>query len=118
TREMTDQLGSIHVGSFTSPARVKALELVASMTPPGLDRVQFFSGGTEAVESAMRLARAFTGKFEVLSFWGGFHGKTSGALAQMGSDFKHGLGPLAPGAYLTPYADCARCPFKLEHPSR
>ncbi|MEO8902822.1 MAG: aminotransferase class III-fold pyridoxal phosphate-dependent enzyme, partial [Polyangiaceae bacterium] len=39
------------------------------------------------------------------------------ALAQMGSDFKHGLGPLAPGAHLTPYADCARCPFKLKHPS-
>jgi 4-aminobutyrate aminotransferase/(S)-3-amino-2-methylpropionate transaminase len=68
------------------------------------------------VESAIRLARAHTGKHEVLSFWGGFHGKTAGSLAQMGSDFKHGLGPLAPGAYLTPYADCARCPFKLPYP--
>jgi 4-aminobutyrate aminotransferase-like enzyme len=35
----------------------------------------------------------------------------------MGSDFKRGLGPLAPGAHLAPYADCANCPFKLEHPS-
>ena len=68
------------------------------MTPPGLAHVQLFSGGTEAVESAIRLARAHTGKYEVLSFWGGFHGKTAGTLAQMGSEFKHGLGPLASAA--------------------
>jgi 4-aminobutyrate aminotransferase/(S)-3-amino-2-methylpropionate transaminase len=115
--ELSSQLARIHVGSFTTAARVDALEAVTAMTPPGLDKVQLFSGGAEAVESAIRLARAFTGKFEVLSFWGGFHGKTSGALAQMGSDFKYGLGPLAPGAYLAPYADCARCPFKLTYPS-
>ena len=35
----------------------------------------------------------------------------------MGSDFKRGLGPLAPGAHLAPYADCANCPFKLRHPT-
>ncbi|HEY3593577.1 MAG TPA: aspartate aminotransferase family protein [Polyangiaceae bacterium] len=115
--ELSAQLARIHVGSFTTAARVEALESVTALTPPGLQRVQLFSGGAEAVESAIRLARAFTGKFEILSFWGGFHGKTSGALAQMGSDFKHGLGPLSTGAYLAPYADCAKCPFKLEYPS-
>ena len=115
--EFGAQLAKVHVGSFTTEARSKALSLLARVLPQELDRVQLFSGGSEAVESALRLARAYTGKFEVLSFWGGFHGKTSGALAQMGSDFKHGLGPLAPGAQLTPYADCARCPFKLKHPS-
>ena len=115
--EFSAQLAKIHVGSFTTEARLKALSLLAELLPPELDKIQLFSGGSEAVESALRLARAHTGKFEVLSFWGGFHGKTSGALAQMGSDFKHGLGPLPPGAHLTPYADCARCPFKLKHPS-
>ena len=115
--EFGAQLAKIHVGSFTTEARLKALTLLAEMLPKELNKVQLFSGGAEAVESALRLARAHTGKFEVLSFWGGFHGKTSGALAQMGSDFKHGLGPMAPGAHLTPYADCARCPFKLQHPS-
>jgi 4-aminobutyrate aminotransferase-like enzyme len=115
--EFGAQLAKIHVGSFTTEARLQALGRLAEMLPPELNKVQFFSGGSEAVESALRLARAHTGKFEVLSFWGGFHGKTSGALAQMGSEFKHGLGPLPPGAHLTPYADCARCPFKLQHPS-
>jgi len=111
------QLAEVHVGSFTTLARTRALESLAAVLPEGLDRVQLFSGGAEAVESAIRLAKAHTGKFEVLSFWGGFHGKTSGVLAQMGSDFKRGLGPLAPGAHLAPYADCANCPFKLSHPS-
>ena len=117
TADLAAQLGKIHVGSFTTEIRLKALGQLAELLPSHLDKVQLFSGGSEAVESAMRLARAHTGKFEILSFWGGFHGKTTGALAQMGSDFKHGLGPLAPGAVLTPYADCARCPFKLKHPS-
>jgi 4-aminobutyrate aminotransferase-like enzyme len=113
---MTRQIQSTHIGSFTSEVRVKALELVMALLPNGLNRMQFYSGGSEAVESAIRLARAHTGKTEVLSFWGGFHGKTAGSLAQMGSSFKWGLGPLAPAAYLAPYADCARCPFKTSYP--
>jgi 4-aminobutyrate aminotransferase-like enzyme len=115
-RALSEQLARTHAGSFTTEARVRALETVASLAPKGLTRLQLYSGGTEAVESAIRLARAHTGKTEVLSFWGGFHGKTAGSLAQMGSDFKHGLGPLAPGAYLTPYADCDFCPFRLRYP--
>ncbi len=113
---LASQLGAVHAGSFTTEARVKALETVADVLPDGLDRIQLYSGGAEAVESAIRLARAHTGKTEVLSFWGGFHGKTSGTLAQMGSSFKKGLGPLAPAAYLSPYADCGRCPFKTTYP--
>ena len=110
------QIRAIHAGSLTSEARVRALEAIASVLPRGLDRMQFYSGGSEAVESAIRLARAYTGKTEILSFWGGFHGKTAGSLAQLGSSFKWGLGPLAPAAYLAPYADCARCPFHTTYP--
>ncbi|MBI5628752.1 MAG: aspartate aminotransferase family protein, partial [Candidatus Rokubacteria bacterium] len=106
----------VSVGSFTSPNRVAVTELIASVTPGDLNRVQFYSGGSEAVESAIRLAKAYTGKYEVVAFWGGFHGKTGGVLGAMGSTFKHGLGPLMPGLYLTPYPDCYRCPFKMKHP--
>jgi 4-aminobutyrate aminotransferase-like enzyme len=115
-RALSEQLARSHVGSFTTEARVRALKAVARVAPEGLTRLQLYSGGSEAVESAIRLCRAATGKFEVLSFWGGFHGKTAGSLAQMGSNFKHGLGPLAPGATLTPYADCDRCPFRVRYP--
>jgi 4-aminobutyrate aminotransferase-like enzyme len=75
-----------------------------------------FSGGAEAVEAALRLAKAATGKREVIGFWGGFHGKTGGVLGLLGSEFKHHLGPFMPGQYLSPYADCYRCPLRLRYP--
>src|SRR4029453_12627881 len=52
-------------GSFTTETRARFLELVASVTPEGLSRIQLFSGGAEAVEAALRLAKAATGKQEV-----------------------------------------------------
>ena len=52
----------------------------------------------------------------MIGFWGGFHGKTGGVLGLLGDDFKHDLGPLLPGLYSSPYADCYRCPFEARHP--
>jgi 4-aminobutyrate aminotransferase/(S)-3-amino-2-methylpropionate transaminase len=103
-------------GSFTTETRARFLELMASVTPEGLTRIQLFSGGAEAVEAGLRLAKAATGRQEVVGFWGGFHGKTGGVLGLLGSDFKHHQGPFLPGQYSTPYADCYRCPLKLRYP--
>jgi 4-aminobutyrate aminotransferase-like enzyme len=110
------QVETLTFGSFTTETRARFLELVASVTPEGLSRIQLFSGGAEAVEAALRLAKAATGKQEVVSFWGGFHGKTGGVLGLLGSEFKHHQGPFLPGQYSTPYADCYRCPLKLRYP--
>ncbi len=110
------QVERLTFGSFTTEVRAKFLELLATVTPSGLTRIQLFSGGAEAVEAALRLAKAVTKKHEVLGFWGGFHGKTGGVLGLLGSDFKHHLGPFLPGQYLSPYADCYRCPLKLRYP--
>src|SRR5204862_291889 len=110
------QVERLTFGSFTTETRAKFLELLASVTPAGLTRIQMFSGGAEAVEAALRLAKAATGKAEVVGFWGGFHGKTGGVLGLVGSEFKHHLGPFTPGRYLSPYADCYRCPLKLRYP--
>jgi len=113
-----DQVEKISVGSFTSEARVDLFERIGSHPPaPGVDRAQLYSGGSEAVESALRLSKCYTGKYEFVSFWGGFHGKTMGTLSLMGSDFKDKLGPMVPGSHIVPYANCYRCPFKLEYPS-
>ncbi len=110
------QVEKLTFGSFTTETRTRFLETLASLTPEGLTRIQMFSGGAEAVEAALRLAKAATGKREVIGFWGGFHGKTGGVLGLLGSDFKHHLGPFLPGQYLTPYADCYRCPLRLTYP--
>src|SRR5262249_15202584 len=110
------------VGSFTSAARVELLERFAAHAPPSpperkLHRLQLYSSGAEAVESALRLAKSHTGKYEFLSFWGGFHGKTMGVLSLMGSTFKDKLGPMVPGSHMAPYADCYRCPLGQTYPS-
>lgn len=111
------QVAKASVGSFTSEARVDLLERLASHAPAKkLRRLQLYSGGTEAVESAMRLAKCHTGKYEFVSFWGGFHGKTMGTLSLNGSSLKEKLGPMVSGIHHIPYADCYRCPFKLRAP--
>jgi len=111
------QIDEVTVGSLTTPRRAEALKKVAAHTPPGLDRIQLYSGGTEAVEAAMRLAKSHTKKFEFLSFWGGFHGKTAGTLSLIGDGTKNHLGPMLPGAHHAPYAYCYRCPLALKYPS-
>jgi 4-aminobutyrate aminotransferase/(S)-3-amino-2-methylpropionate transaminase len=112
------QIDEITVGSITTPRRAEALKKVASHTPAGLSKIQLYSGGTEAVEAALRLAKSHTKKFEFLSFWGGFHGKTGGTLALIGDGTKNHLGPFAPGAHHAPFAYCYRCPLgDLTYPS-
>lgn len=114
---LKDQIDEVTVGSFTTRRRAEGLAKVASHTPPGIDRLQLYSGGTEAVEAALRLAKSYTKKYEFLAFWGGFHGKTAGTMSLIGDGTKNGLGPSMPGAYHAPYADCYRCPLGLQYPS-
>jgi len=114
---LKDQIDEVTVGSITTARRAEALRRVATHTPKGLTKIQLYSGGTEAVEAAMRLAKSYTKKYEFLSFWGGFHGKTAGTLALIGDGTKNHLGPFAPGAHHAPYANCYRCPLALSYPS-
>lgn len=90
--------------------------MLAEVAPVPRARTQLYSGGAEAVEAAIRLAKAYTEKFEVVGFWGGFHGKTGGVMGLIGDTWKQHWGPLPGGTHLVPYADCYRCPFKAEYP--
>src|SRR5439155_26701616 len=62
------QVEKLTFGSFTTETRARFLDLLGSITPEGLTRIQLFSGGAEAVEAALRLARAKTGKHEIVDF--------------------------------------------------
>ncbi len=105
---LTTQLEAVAVGSFTSRARAAVTELIASLAPGDLNRVQYFSGGAEAVEAAIKLARSYTKKTDVIGFTGGFHGKTAGVLPLSDVAWKHAVGPLPPGFHIAPYADPTR----------
>jgi 4-aminobutyrate aminotransferase / (S)-3-amino-2-methylpropionate transaminase / 5-aminovalerate transaminase len=113
---LADQASRLMVGTFATRERAEAFELLTKAAPAPLSRVHLYSGGAEAVEAALRLARSYTKKYEVVSFWGGFHGKTGGVLGLIGDESKQGYGPLPGGRYQVPYADCYRCPFKLKYP--
>jgi 4-aminobutyrate aminotransferase-like enzyme len=110
------QASRLIVGTFATKERAAAFKLLAEVAPAGLNRAHLYSGGAEAVEAALRLARSATGKHEVVSFWGGFHGKTGGVIGLIGDESKQGYGPLQGGQFTVPYADCYRCPFKLKYP--
>src|SRR3954449_9786137 len=105
---LTKQLESVSVGSFTSPPRAELVRLIADLAPGELSRTQFFSGGAEAVEAGIRLARSFTKRTDVVGFTGGFHGKTAGVLPISDIDWKTLIGPLPPGFHIAPYADPTR----------
>jgi len=113
---LKQQAERLTFGSFTTETRARFLELLGTLTPEGLTRIQLFSGGAEAVEAALRLAKSATRKFEFIGFWGAFHGKTGGVLGLLGSEAKQHLGPFMPGLYLSPYASCYRCPLSLRYP--
>ena len=70
-------------------------------------KAAFFNAGTEAVENAIKFARAYTGRSAVIAFDGAFHGRTllSPTLTSKTSPYKAGLGPFAPEVYRVPYAN-------------
>ncbi|HOJ20717.1 MAG TPA: aspartate aminotransferase family protein [Armatimonadota bacterium] len=95
--------------------RVIAAEKLTSVLPRPLDRCFFLSTGSETVEAAVRIMKRKTGNYEVISFYGGFHGRTYAAAAAGGMPGpKKGYGPTLPGAIRAPYPYCYRCPFKAK----
>jgi 4-aminobutyrate aminotransferase / (S)-3-amino-2-methylpropionate transaminase / 5-aminovalerate transaminase len=116
-KRLSEQLGSISFGSFATETRARFLNLVSKLLPAGITHIQLFSGGAEAVEAAFRLAKSVTKKFEFVGFWGGYHGKTAGTIGLLGGSYRNHQGPFPPGMHLSPYANCYRCPWKLQYPS-
>ena len=114
---LREQIGRATFGSFSTEARAKFLQMVRDVLPDGLTHIQLFSGGAEAVEAAMRLAKSVTGKHEFVGFWGAFHGKSAGVAPFLGGTSKQNMGPGLPGYYMAPYANCYRCPFQLQQGS-
>lgn len=99
------------------PTVARAAEALTSVLPAGLDRVHFSVTGTEAVETALKLARA-NGKRRIVSMRGGYHGKTLGALSATAKEvYQKPFRPLIPDVTHVPYNDVAAVEHELaEHP--
>src|SRR3954451_19783335 len=89
-------------------------EELSQRLPRGLDAVFFASSGAEAVDSAMKFARAATRRPRLISCESSFHGVTLGPLSLVGDDFfKEGFGPLLPGCDRVPFGDLGRLEAEL-----
>jgi len=93
-----------------------AERLLARVPFSGPGKAAFFNAGTEAVENAVKFARAYTGRQAVIGFEGAFHGRTylSLALTSKTHPYKAGLGPFAPEVYRVPYPNAYRGPSAAE----
>jgi 4-aminobutyrate aminotransferase / (S)-3-amino-2-methylpropionate transaminase / 5-aminovalerate transaminase len=116
-KRLSEQLARFTFGSFATETRAHFVNSVSELLPENLTHVQLFSGGAEAVEAALRLAKSATKKFEFVGFWGGYHGKTAGVIGLLGGSYRNHQGPFPAGMHLSPYANCYRCPWKLRYPS-
>jgi 4-aminobutyrate aminotransferase/(S)-3-amino-2-methylpropionate transaminase len=78
----------------------------------------FLNSGAEAVENAVKIARAYTGRPAVICFEHAFHGRTllGMSLTSKIDPYKRGFGPFAPEVYRVPFPYCYRCPLGLEYP--
>ncbi|WP_272011332.1 (R)-1-hydroxy-2-aminoethylphosphonate ammonia-lyase [Roseovarius sp. ZX-A-9] len=110
-----DQLDSLPFSPrrFTNDVSVALAERLAEIAPGDLGKTLFTTGGSDANEVALKIARAATGRFKTLSFWDAFHGAGFGAASVGGeATFRsHIAGPLLPGAeHVAPF-HCYHCAY-------
>jgi len=102
---------------FACDVATQLAEKLGDISPGSLSKVLFTTGGSDAIETALKIARVATGRFKTLSFWDSFHGAGFGASSVGGEQlFRLGrIGPLLPGAEHVPPFDAYRNPFGIEH---
>src|SRR2546423_14403915 len=89
---------------FYNDRRAELYEVLSGILPAALDRVFLCNSGTEAVEGALKFARAATRRTGVVATMRGFHGKTMGAVAATwGPEYRDLFGPLVPGCSHVPF---------------
>ncbi|WP_281964071.1 aspartate aminotransferase family protein [Serinicoccus marinus] len=103
-----EQVAKVIHAQYTTVMHRPLLDLVERMSevlPAGLDSMFFVNSGSEAVEAALRLARQATGRPNVITFHGGFHGRTVAAasMTTSGTKFRSGFAPLMPGVAVSPF---------------
>jgi 4-aminobutyrate aminotransferase len=112
---LKDQLDALPFAPrrFTSEPAIALAAKLGEIAPGTLAKVLFAPSGSDAIEIALKLARAKTGRFKTLSFWDSFHGAGFGGASVGGeATFRSGaIGPLLPGSeHVAPFT-CYRCPY-------
>ncbi|HOO91208.1 MAG TPA: aspartate aminotransferase family protein [Syntrophales bacterium] len=97
---------------YTNIPAISLAKKLFEITPSGLSRSLFCPGGSEAIETALMLAKQVTGRFKTISFWDSFHGAGFAAASVGGEEHFHGgLGPMVPGAFHVEFPNYYRNPW-------
>jgi 4-aminobutyrate aminotransferase len=103
---------------YYNPRAGELAKRLAEITPGKLQKTFFGNSGAEAVEGAVRLAKQFAKRKEIVALTMSFHGRTAGTLSLTGNRArKKGSGPYLSGVAYAPAPYCYRCPFKLKYPA-
>ncbi len=103
----------LNVYEWCTPYRANAARDLVNAAPSHLDKCFFMSSGSEVTDCSARIMKRYTHNYEIISFYGGFHGRTLSTASLGGlSKSKYGMGPMLPGSIRVPYPYCYRCPFK------
>ena len=91
-------------GEFVEMPQVQYAENLNKLLPPNLEAVYYTNSGAEAADGAMKLAKRYTGRTEIVYFKNSYHGSTMGALSVLGDEyFKSNYRPLIPGNRMLDY---------------
>lgn len=97
-RQLKKYLHVMVYGEMIQSPQVRLATALSQYLPQTLSSIYFVNSGSEAIEGAMKLAKRFTGRYEIISFKNAYHGSTHGALSIMGDEyFKNAFRPLLPG---------------------
>ncbi len=114
-KRQLDNLALSGKAFFTKQAADLA-EKLAEITPDGLEFSFFNNSGTEAVEAALKFAKASTGRAKIVSTVGSYHGKTIGALSVTGREkYRKRFEPLMPGVVFVEYGDASAAEQHIDH---
>jgi acetylornithine/N-succinyldiaminopimelate aminotransferase len=104
-REQTDRYLHLMVyGEVVQSPQVQYAARLASLLPPLLQSVFFVNSGSEAIEGAIKLARRYTGRSEIIYFRNAYHGSTTGALSVQGSElYRNAFRPLMPSTTMAEF---------------
>jgi 2,2-dialkylglycine decarboxylase (pyruvate) len=104
-------LDHLYSGMLSAPV-VELASVLSATLPPELSKVLLLTTGAESNEAAIKMAKLYTGKYEVVSFDRSWHGMTSGAASATFSAGRRGYGPPMPGNLVLPTPNGYRSPFR------
>jgi [amino-group carrier protein]-gamma-(L-lysyl/L-ornithyl)-L-glutamate aminotransferase len=107
-KDQIEKLMVCHMSTYNT-ARSTMLKKLSKVVPSGLDKIFFSNSGAEAVETALKFSRKFSGKPGVISMNGGYHGKTFGALSVTSSEkYRRPFEPLLDHIKFVPYGNARK----------